>query len=111
MGYALQFDNWGLFFWLPEFLASVEQGGAGMGWWGSLQWIIRCSSEPTSLSPFGFIADRIGTRQAFVFYRWRPRCSARLGQMARSPSFFGARPLRGYFGYGYFSMLEASSPE
>src|SRR5687768_16036553 len=41
LGSAVQFANWGLFFWLPTFLARpVEQGGAGMGVVGSLPWII-----------------------------------------------------------------------
>ena len=41
LGSAVQFANWGLFFWLPAFLARpVEQGGAGMGVVGSLPWII-----------------------------------------------------------------------
>ena len=32
LGSAIQFANWGLFFWLPTFLARpVAQGGAGMG--------------------------------------------------------------------------------
>src|SRR5512134_771840 len=41
LGGAVQFAYWGLFFWLPPFLSRpVEQGGAGMGVVGSLQWII-----------------------------------------------------------------------
>src|SRR5688500_17482277 len=67
LGSAIQFANWGLFFWLPTFLARpVEQGGAGMGIVGSLPWII-----PVQLGAyfgyltFGFIADKIGRRQAF----------------------------------------------
>jgi len=41
LGSAVQFANWGLFFWLPAFLSRpVDQGGAGMGIVGSLPWII-----------------------------------------------------------------------
>ena len=54
----------------PTFLARpVDQGGAGMGIVGSLPWII-----PVQLGAyfgyltFGFIADRIGRRRAFVLY-------------------------------------------
>ena len=81
LGSAVQFANWGLFFWLPTFLARpVDQGGAGMGVVGSLPWII-----PVQLGAyfgyltFGFIADRLGRRQAFVLYmRGRGRARADL---------------------------------
>jgi MFS family permease len=109
LGSAIQFANWGLFFWLPTFLARpVEQGGAGMGIVGSLPWII-----PVQLGAyfgyltFGFIADRIGRRQAFVLYTVAAAVLVPIyGQMARSPLVLLALgPLLGYFGYGYFSMF------
>jgi MFS family permease len=109
LGSAVQFANWGLFFWLPTFLARpVAQGGAGMGIVGSLPWII-----PVQLGAyfgyltFGFIADRIGRRQAFVLYTVAAAVLVPIyGQMARSPLILLALgPLIGYFGYGYFSMF------
>jgi MFS family permease len=109
LGSAVQFANWGLFFWLPTFLARpIEQGGAGMGVVGSLPWII-----PVQLGAyfgyltFGFIADRIGRRQAFVLYMIAAAVLVPIyGQMARSPFILLALgPLIGYFGYGYFSMF------
>ena len=109
LGSAVQFANWGLFFWLPSFLARpVEQGGAGMGVVGSLPWII-----PVQLGAyfgyltFGFIADRIGRRQAFVLYMVGAALLVPIyGQMARSPFvLLLLGPLIGYFGYGYFSMF------
>jgi MFS family permease len=109
LGSAVQFANWGLFFWLPTFLARpVAQGGAGMGIVGSLPWII-----PVQLGAyfgyltFGFIADRIGRRQAFVIYTVAAAVLVPIyGQMARSPLILLALgPLIGYFGYGYFSMF------
>src|SRR5688572_21908205 len=70
LGSAVQFADWGLFFWLPAFLARpVEQGGAGMGIVGSLPWIIPVQlGAYAGYLTFGFIADRIGRRQAFVLY-------------------------------------------
>jgi MFS family permease len=109
LGSAIQFANWGLFFWLPTFLARpVAQGGAGMGIVGSLPWII-----PVQLGAyfgyltFGFIADRIGRRRAFVLYTVAAAVLVPIyGQMARSPMVLLALgPLLGYFGYGYFSMF------
>jgi len=109
LGSAVQFANWGLFFWLPQFLARpVAQGGAGMGVVGQLPWII-----PVQLGAyfgyltFGFIADRIGRRPAFVLYMLMAAILVPIyGQMARSPFVLLALgPLIGYFGYGYFSMF------
>jgi MFS family permease len=109
LGSAIQFANWGLFFWLPTFLARpVAQGGAGMGIVGSLPWII-----PVQLGAyfgyltFGFIADRIGRRRAFVVYTVAAAILVPIyGQMARSPMILLLLgPAIGYFGYGYFSMF------
>ena len=109
LGSAVQFANWGLFFWLPAFLARpVAQGGAGMGVVGSLPWIIPVQlGAYAGYLTFGFIADRIGRRQAFVLYMIAAAVLVPLyGQMARSPFILLALgPLLGYFGYGYFSMF------
>jgi MFS family permease len=109
LGSAVQFANWGLFFWLPAFLARpVEQGGAGMGVVGSLPWIIPVQlGAYAGYLTFGFIADRIGRRQAFVLYMVSAALLVPIyGQMARSPFVLLALgPLIGYFGYGYFSMF------
>jgi MFS family permease len=109
LGSAVQFANWGLFFWLPTFLARpVEQGGAGMGVVGSLPWIIPVQlGAYAGYLTFGFIADKIGRRQAFVLYMVSAALLVPIyGQMARSPFVLLALgPLIGYFGYGYFSMF------
>ena len=70
----------GLFFWLPPFLARpVEQGGAGMGVVGSLQWIMPMQiGAYFGYLTFGFIADRLGRRRTFVLFMLaRPRSSCR----------------------------------
>jgi MFS family permease len=109
LGSAVQFANWGLFFWLPQFLARpVAQGGAGMGIVGSLPWIIPVQlGAYAGYLTFGFIADRIGRRQAFVLYMIAAALLVPIyGQMARSPFvLLLLGPLLGYFGYGYFSMF------
>jgi MFS family permease len=109
LGSAVQFANWGLFFWLPAFLARpIAQGGAGMGVVGSLPWIIPVQlGAYAGYLTFGFIADTIGRRQAFVLYMVSAAILVPLyGQMARSPLVLLALgPLIGYFGYGYFSMF------
>jgi MFS family permease len=109
LGSAVQFANWGLFFWLPTFLARpIAQGGAGMGVVGSLPWIIPVQlGAYAGYLTFGFIADRIGRRRAFVLYMIAAALLVPIyGQMARNPIVLLALgPLLGYFGYGYFSMF------
>ena len=84
----MQFAYWGLFFWLPPFLSRpVEQGGAGMGVVGSLQWIMLMQvGAYLGYLTFGFIADRLGRRRTFILFML---CAAAIvpiyGQMARSP--------------------------
>jgi MFS family permease len=109
LGSAVQFANWGLFFWLPSFLARpIEQGGAGMDVRSSLPWILVVQlGAYVGYLTFGFIADRIGRRQAFVLYMVSAAVLVPIyGQMARSPFvLLLLGPLIGYFGYGYFSMF------
>src|SRR6187402_2980835 len=109
LGSAVQFANWGLFFWLPTFLARpIADGGAGLGIVRSLAWIIPVQlGAYAGYLTFGFIADRIGRRTAFVLYMVGAAILVPIyGQMARSPVLLLVLgPLIGYFGYGYFSMF------
>jgi MFS family permease len=109
LGGAVQFAYWGLFFWLPPFLSRpVEEGGAGMGVVGSLNWIVLMQvGAYLGYLTFGFIADRLGRRRTFVLFMI---CAAAIvpiyGQMARSPMvLLVLSPLLGYFGHGYFSLF------
>jgi MFS family permease len=106
---AVQFAYWGLFFWLPPFLSRpIEQGGAGMGVVGSLQWIIFMQiGAYLGYLTFGFIADKLGRRRTFILFMI---CAAAIvpiyGQMARNPTvLLILSPLLGYFGHGYFSLF------
>jgi MFS family permease len=108
LGSAVQFANWGIFFWLPAFLARpIADGGAGLGT-GSLWWIMPVQiGAYLGYLTFGFIADRIGRRRTFVLYMISAAVLVfvygRSGASARTLMLLG--PLLGYFGYGYFSMF------
>ena len=108
LGSAVQFANWGIFFWLPAFLARpVADGGAGLGT-GSLWWIMPVQiGAYLGYLTFGFIADRLGRRPTFVLYMVSAAVLVfiygRSGASATTLMMLG--PLLGYFGYGYFSMF------
>ncbi|MSO83004.1 MAG: MFS transporter [Acidobacteria bacterium] len=109
LGSSVQFAYWGIFFWLPAFLARpVAQGGAGMGVVGSLAWIIPVQiGAYFGYLTFGFIADRVGRRRTFVLFMLAAALLVPIyGQMARSPLMLMLLgPVLGYFGHGYFSMF------
>jgi MFS family permease len=109
VGSAVQFAYWGVFFWLPAFLARpIEQGGAGMGVVGSLGWIIPVQiGAYFGYLTFGFLADRFGRRRTFIAFMLIAALLVPIyGQMARSPmTLLLLGPVLGYFGHGYFSMF------
>jgi MFS family permease len=108
---SVMFANWGLFFWLPTFLATpIEQGGAGMTILRSMSWIIPMQiGAYIGYLSFGFIADRIGRRPAFILYLVVAAVVVPIyGQLARSPGVLMALgPLVGFVGYGFFSLFGA----
>src|SRR5690606_23954204 len=67
LGTCVQFAYWGVFFWLPGFLARpIEDGGAGMSVVRSLGWIVPVQlGAYAGYLTFGFIADRVGRRPTF----------------------------------------------
>jgi MFS family permease len=106
---AVQFAYWGVFFWLPAFLARpVAHGGAGMGVVTSVWWIIPVQvGAYLGYLTFGFIADRVGRRRTFLLFMIVAALLVPVyGQMARSPRVLMALgPVLGYFGHGYFSLF------
>ena len=109
LGGAVQFGYWGVFSWLPAFLARpITAGGAGMGVVGSLGWLIPVQlGAYAGYLTFGFLADRLGRRQTFVLFMIGAAILAPVyGLMARSPlALMLIGPALGYFGSGHFSMF------
>jgi len=102
---------WGLFTWLPGFLSTpVERGGAGMSIVQTSGWIIPVQVGAfLGYVTFGFLADRIGRRPAFVLYMLAAAVLAplygRLG--ANQAALLVLGPALGFFGSGYFSLFGA----
>jgi MFS family permease len=111
---AVLFAYWGLFTWIPGFLsASKERGGAALN-------IVQTSGfiVPMQLGAFagyvsfGFLADRIGRRYAFLIYV--------IGAAILTPIYGAARdertllvlgPAIGFLGTGFFSLFGAMLAE
>jgi MFS family permease len=103
------FAYWGLFTWMPSFLArSVDQGGAGLGVVKSSAWIVPMQIGAFfGYLSFGFFADRFGRRPVFALFLV---CAALLvpvyGQLIRHEVLLLVLgPLIGFFGHGYFSVF------
>jgi MFS family permease len=103
------FAYWGLFTWMPSFLArAADQGGAGLGIVGSSAWIIPMQVGAFfGYVSFGFFADRFGRRPVFALFL---ACAAILvavyGQLVRHEVLLLVLgPLIGFFGHGYFSVF------
>jgi MFS family permease len=106
---AVQFGYWGLFFWLPGFLARpVDQGGAGMNILKSLGFFIPIQiGAYLGYLSFGFIADRIGRRVTFILFLSAAAIIVPVyGQMGSNRLVLMILgPVLGFVGHGYFSLF------
>lgn len=101
---------WGLFTWLPSFLAApASQGGAGLSIVKAPVWMIPMMvGAYFGYVSFGFVADRVGRRPAFAGYLV---LSALLvcvyGNLRHPIALLVLGPFVGFFGSGYFSAFGA----
>jgi MFS family permease len=109
------FAYWGLFTWVPAYLASpVESGGAGMSIVRSSGWIIPMQVGAfLGYVLFGVLADRFGRRPVFIAFVLGAAVLVPVyGRMALRPGVLMALgPLIGFFGHGYFSLFGAMLAE
>lgn len=112
---CVMFAYWGLFTWVPAYLASpVGQGGAGMSMVRSTPWIIAMQVGAfLGYVSFGFFGDRFGRRPAFsLFMVGAAICVPAYALSGRSELVLLALgPLVGFFGHGYFSVFGAMLSE
>ncbi len=112
---AVMFGYWGLFTWIPSFLAApLEQGGAGLGLVRSTAWILPMQVGAFfGYLSFGYAADRFGRKRSFVAYLVAAAVLVvAYGALARERWLLLAlaAPL-GFFGHGYFSLFGAQLAE
>lgn len=106
----VMFAYWGLFSWMPGFLAlPVDRGGAGLGIAKAPIWIIPMMiGALLGYIAFGFIADRIGRRPTFAAYLVISAILVWIfGRTHDATQLMLLGPLLGFFGSGYFSVFGA----
>jgi MFS family permease len=112
---SVLFAYWGLFTWIPGYLASpVEAGGAGMSVVRSTAWIVPMQVGAFfGYTLFGFLADRFGRRPVFLAFVLAAAALVPVyGMQARSQAALMALgPLVGFFGHGFFSVFGAMLAE
>src|SRR5712691_2273888 len=101
------FAWWGLFTWMPPYLSlPVSQGGRGFGVIGTTTLLVTLNlfGMFPGYASFGWIADRLGRRKAFLFYSLTAVLLIPLYATARSPIMLMILgTLVAFFGTGMFS--------
>ncbi|WP_321968933.1 MFS transporter [Paraburkholderia tropica] len=97
---------WGLFTWIPAYLSTpVGEGGAGFDLLHSTAWIVVMQvGAAIGFISFGYIADRLGRRNAFLLFFICSALAVPLYVAIRSPVLLLAfGPVVAFFGTGFYS--------
>lgn len=101
------FAWWGLFTWIPPYLSlPVSQGGRGFGAMGTttLLVVLNLLGMFPGYASFGWAADRLGRKRAFIFYSLTAAFVIPLYAIARSPVLIMILgTVVAFFGTGLFS--------
>jgi MFS family permease len=112
---SLLFAYWGLFTWIPSYLAApLSRGGAGFDLIKSMSWIVPMQAGAfLGYILFGFLADRFGRRPVFLVFVLASAVLVPIyGLCARHENVLMIMgPLIGFFGHGYFSVFGAMFAE
>lgn len=108
------FGYWGLFTWIPAYLAlPAEQGGRGLGLFQTTTWLIVMGlGKWLGYVLFGFSADAFGRRKSYAVYLLVAAALVPLYGLATSPTWLLILgPFVAFFGTGFFSGFSALAAE
>ncbi len=114
MNACAMFGYWGLFTWIPGYLALPEaDGGRGLGIVASLTWVLfMAPGKWLGYTLFGFAADTFGRRTSYVIYLLVAAALVPVFGLTKSQTgLLILGPLVGFFGTGYFSGFAAIASE
>jgi MFS family permease len=101
------FGWWGLFTWVPAYLAlPISEGGRGFGYLGTttLLVVLNLFGMFPGYASFGWVADRLGRRGTFILYTFCAAILVPLYAAARQPWILMlAGTVTAFFGTGFFS--------
>lgn len=100
-----QFGYWGLFTWIPSYLAS----SAGLNIFKTTTWIVIMQAGAwLGYVTFGFLADKIGRKKTFItFFLLAAILVPIYGLSTNATSLLVLGPFVAFFGSGYFSGFGA----
>jgi MFS family permease len=108
------FGYWGLFTWIPAYLAlPVEQGGRGLDLFRTTTWLVVMGvGKFLGYALFGFAADAFGRRGSYVVYLLVAAALVPLYGYTSDPTWLLVLgPFVAFFGTGFFSGFSALSAE
>jgi MFS family permease len=108
------FGLWGLFTWIPAYLAlPVEQGGRGLDLMKTTAWLIVMGvGKWLGYVVFGVCADAFGRRRSYVAYLLAAAVLVPLYGLVDQPeALLVLGPLVAFFGTGFFSGYSALTSE
>ena len=110
---ATMFAWWGLFSWIPSYLTRpVADGGAGLSLMRSSLWIALMQVGMwLGYVSFGFVADRVGRKPAYVTYVLAAAALVPVYANAGESGLLIVGPCLAFFGTGYFSGFGAVTSE
>lgn len=114
MNASTMFAWWGLFTWIPAFLAlPPEKGGAGLSIVQTSTWVILMQAGMwLGYVTFGFVSDKVGRKPTYMVYLLTAAALVPIYGNARDPLFLLLLgPFVAFFGTGYFSGFGAITAE
>jgi MFS family permease len=108
------FGYWGLFTWIPAYLAlPIAEGGRGLDLMKTTTWLVVMGmGKWLGYVLFGFSADRFGRRRAYVTYLVMAALLVPVYGLTAQPGWLLVLgPLVAFFGTGYFSGFAALTSE